>query len=364
MHASDGSSAPRLPGGRPAHTRALEIEFLRGEKGKISARAAILDLRKRGFVPTGGELQTSGIIHHMSVAACIDEETAVVEDLETAQPVVAFEASTMTSGESCRDIVGGLQGIVGKPLDADFPKSLSHCFGGPRGCSHLLTLTQFLGSTFPRALAWEKEFVGRDSGLRTPGERLFKRSILLDGLDFDEEPRMDLVVQLNDVHTLPSERVSNPLDRFLRQQEIRLEAGVDLEDMTFVSLGGEERERSPENFPAPEWSSLDASLSILQGHSALRGLAQTVMARFGQAFPPTPLRDALLFTAPGLIQCLAARAHRVLEAGANSQEPGPSIQQLGGLPDSCYIWREGGPGQARRQASALPENPNITGGES
>ena len=353
MQSSQSSSAPRVPGSSasPVHTRALEIELLRGEQGKISVRAAILDLRKRGFIPTGGELQTSGIIHHMSVAACIDEESTVIESLESAQPVVAFEASQMTSGESCRDIAGSLQGVVGKPLDADFPRALSTCFGGPRGCSHLLTLVQFVGSTFSRALAWEKQFVGRDAGLRTEGERLFKRSILLDGLDFGDEPRMDLVVQLNDVHTLPSQRVVNPLDRFLRQQEIKLEARVDLQEMTFVSLGGDERERGPEIFSGQEWLSLDSSLSNLEGHSALRGLAQSVMKDFGAAFPATALRDVLLFIAPGLIQCLAARAHRVLESGGAAGAPGPSIQQLGGLPDSCYIWRAGGPGQERRQGA-------------
>jgi len=153
------------------------------------------------------------------------------------------------------------------------------------------------------------------------------------------------------VHTLPSERVVNPLDRFLRQQEIRVEARVDLENMTFASLGGDERERGPENFSGREWTSMDSSLSSLEGHSALRGLAQSVMKDFGAAFPATALRDVLLFIAPGLIQCLAARAHRVLESGGAAGAPGPSIQQLGGLPDSCYIWRAGGPGQERRQGA-------------
>lgn len=359
MQASQGSSAPSAPGAnaRPVHTRALEIELLRGEKGKIRARATILDLRKQGFVPTGGELQTSGIIHHMSVVACIDEASRVVESLEPSQPVVAFEASEMTSGESCRDIAGRLQEIVGKPLDAGFARELSACFGGPRGCSHLLTAVQFLGSTLPHALAWEKKFAGDASDLRTDGERFFKRSILLDGMDFDSEPVMDLVVQLNDVHSLPAARVVNPFDRFLHQQEVKLVARVDLQNMAFVSLTGDGRERSPENFAREEWLSLNSSLSILQGQPALRGLAQSVMTSFGEAFPATPLRDALLFMAPGFIQCLAARAHRVLEADASSGGSGPSVQQLGGLPDSCYIWRAGGPGQQRRQGGPISQGP-------
>ena len=63
--------------------------------------------------------------------------------------------------------------------------------------------------------------------------------------------------------------------------------------------------------------------------------------------------DALLNIAPGLIQCMAAMAHRLVE-GRGSGEPDahdqPMILQLGGLSDSCYIWRAGGPGNRLRGA--------------
>jgi hypothetical protein len=54
---------------------------------------------------------------------------------------------------------------------------------------------------------------------------------------------------------------------------------------------------------------------------------------------------------PGLIQCMAALAHRIVENAPASDlgaSAAPSILQLGGQPDSCYIWRAGGPGQGLR----------------
>jgi len=54
--------------------------------------------------------------------------------------------------------------------------------------------------------------------------------------------------------------------------------------------------------------------------------------------PRPPVRDALLMLAPTLVQCLAALADRLLSlAGANR-----SLTGLGGLPDSCYMWRRDG----------------------
>ena len=41
--------------------------------------------------------------------------------------------------------------------------------------------------------------------------------------------------------------------------------------------------------------------------------------------------------APTLVQCLAALADRLVAAGANR-----SLAGLGGLPDSCYMWRRDG----------------------
>jgi hypothetical protein len=287
----------------------------------------------------------------MGIEASVDVESRVIESLDTSQPVVAFEPSSMTDGESCRDVAGRLEEMVGAVLDAGFARRLSACFGGPLGCSHLLTLAQLIGSTLPRALAWEEEFAGERSAERRTGESLFKRSILLDGLELDAGPALDVVVQLNDVHSQPAANVISPLDRFLRQHEVRLLARVDLESLRFVSIRGDERERSAENLAEVGWRDLASALAPLEGHSALRGLAHTVMENFDVGFPAAPLRDALLFIAPGVIQCLAVNAQRLIEARSGPGQA-PAIQRLGGMPDSCYIWRAGGPGQRGRQQAS------------
>ena len=325
----------------------LEIELRQGPPGRLDIRAGILDLRKQGFIPAGSDLQTSGVIHDMEIRASIDSTSRVIEKFEPHQDVVAFEASAATSGESCRDVAGALRGLVGQTLDEGFARALSEMFGGPRGCSHLLTAAQFIGSSIPHALAWEAELVGTGEGKRQIGERLFKRSLFLDGLEIDIGRTLDIAVQSNDIHTLPAEQVMNPTDRFLRQHEVQLLTRIDLESMGFSSLWGQERQRESGHLVADGWLDRTPELVALEGKPALRGLAAEVLALFGGSFPASPLRDALLFIAPGLIQCLAANAQRLLESAAGSDPEAPMPSQVGGMPDSCYLWRSDGPGHGQ-----------------
>ena len=56
------SIEPFETGGYPVHTRTLIVELLQDADSRMRALATILDLRKQGWVPTGGELQTAGLI--------------------------------------------------------------------------------------------------------------------------------------------------------------------------------------------------------------------------------------------------------------------------------------------------------------
>ena len=58
-----GSTLAEL--GQPVHGRSLEIEIFEHGPDRVKVKGVIVDLRKQGFVPTGGDLQASGIIHHM-----------------------------------------------------------------------------------------------------------------------------------------------------------------------------------------------------------------------------------------------------------------------------------------------------------
>jgi len=345
--AIDGPGSFRVEGS-PIHTRALEIEVSQADDGRLRATGVILDLRKFGFVPTGGELQTSGFIHHMSLDARIDPSTSILESIEPAQAVVAFEAGPRTGGESCRDSIGRLRGLAGTRLDEAFSKTLAATYGGALGCSHLLTLAHLLAATVPKAIAWENAARAARPAVRERGERILKRSLVLDGFDLDDGAALDVAMQLNDVFTAPFSLVGSPLDRFGRQHEVRVLARVDMKDVTLASIRGQERERAGVPIAAGGWLSRDAVLAPLVGGPAIYGLGRNVRAHLGAGPAHATLRDTLQHFAPGLIQCLAAFAHRMVEGGGGVGEE-PSILQLGGLPDSCYIWREGGPGMRMRE---------------
>jgi hypothetical protein len=262
---------------------------------------------------------------------------------------VPFEAGPRTGGESCRDSIGRLRGLAGERLDADFAKKLSGAYGGPLGCSHLLTLAHLLATTAPRAIAWEAAARSGMPARREDGERLFKRMLVLDGFELDDARRIDVAVQLSDFFTRPFALVDGPLDRFARQHEVRVLARVDMADMSFESIGARERARTTVGPGAPGWASHDGLLASFVGGPAVGGLARLVRDRIPSGDAHAALRDALRNLAPGLIQCLAASAHRMVEGGGAGGSA--AILQFGGLPDSCYIWRDGGPGMRMRDTA-------------
>src|SRR5262249_28873610 len=51
--------------GHPLHTRCLSITLVQRADGRLDVHGEIVDLRKRGFVPVAGDLQPSGVVHHM-----------------------------------------------------------------------------------------------------------------------------------------------------------------------------------------------------------------------------------------------------------------------------------------------------------
>ena len=346
---TDGNLEPFTPGGLPLHTRTLVVEAFLAERGHVRLDGVILDLRKLGFVPTGGDLQSAGFIHHMKLGLELDPATRRIERLETAQPTVAFEPSAASGGDCCRDPAPRLQALVGEPLDAGFARRLARTFGGPLGCSHLLTLAQLVGASVPRFLA--------DARLeaRRPGERIAKRSLFLDGFE-QPDGALEIAIQLSEFRLRPDVDVSLPLDRLARQHEVRVLARLDRELTTLVRIDAAERERDAESLAAAGWQSRRERVAALEGGPALRGLATRVLAALGDEPADGPLRDALLNLAPGVIQCLAAFSHRLVARFAGAAAPAAAIPRelsVGGYPDSCYMWRIDGPmTRARARATA------------
>jgi hypothetical protein len=336
----------RLPvSGHPLHTRSLTVTVSAGEGTHLAVHAEVIDLRKSGFVPMADEIQTAGIIHHMIFDAAVDSATRRLESLTAAQRAVAFEPSEATRGESCRDPLPRLQQLVGKRFGPDFSAELSRAYGGPRGCSHLLTLFHLAASALPGALDFEAEQLRKLRAARRRGERLFRRSVAVDG--YETENGLELVVQLVDIHGRPRAAVTDRLTQLARQSEVRLFAAVRLSDVAIERLELWERERTPETLAEAEWQDRGAWVQGLALRPVMPGLGTELRRRLAEPGKARAL-DALLQLAPGFVQCTPALADRMLgrlggpsAAGVRGRLPG--FMALGGMPDSCYMWRADGP---------------------
>jgi len=345
------SAAPDslAPTGLPLHTRTLQLDVFQEDARGLRAEGVIHDLRKCGFVPTGGELQTAGFIHHMSWRAWLDDPGGRIARLEIAQPVVAMERSAATGGECCRDPAPRLQALVGSAFDAGFPKRLTGAFGGPLGCSHLLTLGQALGAILPRVLADP----ARHAGARAPGERVAKQMLVVDGFE-QADGNLELALQAAEYRFAPHAHARELTDRLGSAREVRLLGRVAARDLRLLSLRGAARERTPATLASAPWHALDAALAPLAGDSALRGMAartRALLAAHPESDERALLAEALLNFAPALIQCMPALSHRfgVLpsRAAASGTAPGagaaPSpLLTSGGMADSCFMWRTSG----------------------
>lgn len=344
--------------GQPIHTRSLTIDLRRDLESGLVARGAIIDLRKRGLMPTIGGVQCAGIIHHMTLALAIDPLSREIVRVDVDQPTVAFEASAETGGECCRDPAPRLLALAGQRLDAELVRTLSQSFGGPLGCSHLLTLAQLMASALPPALDVEAEQgeMG-DVERRTPGERIFHRMLVLDGLE-PAEGELCVQVQLNDAHTRPLLPGASPFERVAWQREAQLRVEVEVPGMQITRAEATTRDRDFERFTSTPFQKRDDAVAWLVDRPLFGGMAAETLRRFGSDAGQAPLRDVVLNLAPGTIQCLAATMDRQLEQAMISRTESPGsgevrrrlrAEAVGGRPDSCYMWRRDGGMAAHRE---------------
>ena len=332
--------------GHPLHTRSLSITLAQRADGRHDVRGELLDLRKRGFVPVGGDLQASGVVHHMTLAGVVDPATLVLDELVAQQPAVAFEASAVTRGESCRDLVDRVRALAGTRLDDGFTRRLGDEIGGPRGCSHVLTLAHLLGGTVAWAIARERE---RSDTAHRAGERIFRRDLIVDGV---EPPGggLDLGLQLTDLHLAPAAPVARAMDRFRSAHEVRVLATVDLGRYALGPVRLAERRREAAALDAP-WQDRSDISEGLAGLSLARGVSAALLERFAGRTGDQPLLDGLLMLAPALIQVFAALS----DAWPAMARDEGWLLGMGGRPDSCWMWRRGGALQAARS----PEDPDL-----
>jgi hypothetical protein len=251
-----------------------------------------------------------------------------------------------------------LQELVGATLDDGFAARLSASFGGPRGCSHLLTLFHLMGSALPRALELEAGLHAELGVAREPGEHIFRRAAFVDGMEIDDE-QVGVAIQLADFLTRPAQRVVRPLDRLALQSDARVYAVVDRASLTLVELRAAVRDRSGDTLGSAGWQDLDAEVRELLGAPVMAGLARRLFDLYAHTPERRLLLDCLLQLAPGYIQVMATMMERWFAQPAasfddGSAEPAP-IASVGGTPDSCYMWRNGGAMAAQRFTSLGPD---------
>ena len=94
----------------------------------------------------------------------------------------------------------------------------------------------------------------------------------------------------------------------------------------------------------------EEELAALVGPPIIPGLARRIFAALGSSPEDRLLTDALLQLAPGYIQVLATLMERWFTGQSAESDEDPlsqestevSVASIGGMPNSCYMWRDGG----------------------
>ncbi|MFO0691886.1 MAG: DUF2889 domain-containing protein [Myxococcota bacterium] len=345
--------------GLPLHTRSLTVIVSRETGTLWRARGDVIDLRKNGCVPSVDDVQPAGIIHMMTIELDFEPTTLRLDRVAVAQPFVAVEPSAATGGECCRDPAPRLVALAGERLDEGFTRRLGAAFGGALGCSHLLTLFQLLASSVPRAMQLERERAEREGRDTAVGTRFFRRSISVDG-QLLPDASLDVAVQLTDTHTRPPFPGNRGLERLVTAREVKCFAGVERKRFQVERLAARERVRVLDDAADAPWRDRDALVAPLVGPPVLPGMAGRIFKLLGTDAAEQPLRDALLQLAPGFIQITAAlmdHAERRPSATRPEDDPAtPSVSGIGGMPDSCYMWRRNSPYTLARRQAMLPRD--------
>jgi len=336
--------------GQPLHTRSMLIELFQREDGALRLWGQVIDLRKASFVPMVDDLHTAGLIHLMTLEMEVDRATRTIASLVVDQPRVAVDASEKTEGQSCRDVQPRLQELVGVSFDAEFTGALKRSFGGPRGCTHLLTLLHLMASALPPALDIEAS-----QGARVPGELIFRRSVFVDGHE-PEEGRLHLAVQLMDFHSAPRGGAQTGMELLALQHEARVLADVDLSNLQVLDLAAIERDRSYATMGDATWRDEAEKVAGLVGRPVMPGFGKAVREHLEGDPNSRQLLDALVQVAPGFVQCTPALSDRMLQAIARDRAKGaskggsedgaakvPGFMASGGGVNACYMWREDSP---------------------
>ena len=92
-------------------------------------------------------------------------------------------------------------------------------------------------------------------------------------------------------------------------------------------------------------------MAWLVGTPLMSGVGGKLIRAFAESAQDAPLLDALLNLTPGMHQAMA-----VMDEGwALTAKAVPTVMGMGGIPDSCYMWRAGGALDKLRNSSSNSE---------
>ena len=167
-----------------------------------------------------------------------------------------------------------------------FATRLGAAIGGPLGCSHVLTLAQ-AASARPRELALDRRpRAPRRRPARRPGERVFQRSLAIDGVAAPEGG-LELVLQQADVHCAPAPADAQPLDRLARHHELRVHAHGRSRRAWRCGRSRAAERSSESACAAVAWRDRDADVAWLDGPAARSAVSPRRCSSASATTPPT-----------------------------------------------------------------------------
>jgi hypothetical protein len=322
--------------GEPLHTRSLSIALTQEADDSIGFRADILDLRKGGLMELAGRIAQAGIIHKMLVSGSFNATSGVVEQIAWDQSHVMHEANSVSKGESCRDPMVRLEGLVGSSLHDGFAGDLREHFGGPLGCTHINTLLRELRA-FVSDVASARKAEPDLAVPRTVGDRLAARSLFFDAFSSsDLEGVADLSVRLADLHYAAKDE--NGREQLGRHDQAHLRGLVDLAGWQVRELSARERSRRGPVCEDTPWTIRSEELRKFAEQSLAVGMSRRCLDLFGGRPGDARLLSALLCLGPGMTQVGVAFSETLVPSPAATADGGG----LSG-PGPCYMLRSGGP---------------------
>lgn len=129
------------------HTRSVLCRSFRREDGLLEIDGRFVDTRPFDYVSEfRGQCPAGSALHHMQVRLTVARSRLIVA-LVSAMPATPYE--------SCVEVNGNFQRLVGVSIGRGFRKLLRERLGGVEGCTHIIALLEAMAAAVVQAFASE-----------------------------------------------------------------------------------------------------------------------------------------------------------------------------------------------------------------